>query len=164
MYYTGPYAFATMDATPIKGKYTVIAPPAGPDNAKTLAEGTDIYLMTGGKTNAARKLAAFMISPEAQKLGMTAVPTATIVRLPVNSTVDVAAAHNSDPRWTLAQQVFKDQGHYEADSMPNWTALRQASSDALNGLLAKCGDPKASLDSLNDKLNSLLKQQGVAAG
>jgi multiple sugar transport system substrate-binding protein len=164
MYYTGPYAFATMDNTPIKGKYVVVAPPAGPANAKTLAEGTDIYLMSGGKSNAGRKLAEFMITPEAQKLGMTAVPTATIVRLPVNSTVDAATAHNNDPRWTLAQQVFTDQGHYEPISMPNWTALRQASSDALNGLLAKCGDPKASLDSLNDKLNSLLKTQGVAAG
>src|SRR6266536_1022487 len=162
MYFTGPYAFATMDNSPVKGKYTVVAPPAGPANAKTLAEGTDIYLMAGNKPNAAKKLAEFMITPEAQKLGMTAVKTATIVRLPVNPTVDVASVHDSDTRWTLAQQVFTNQGHYEPDSMPNWAALRQASSDALNGLVAKCGDPKAALDTLNDKLNSLLKQQGVA--
>jgi multiple sugar transport system substrate-binding protein len=164
MYFTGPYAFATMDASAVKGKYTVVAPPAGPANAKTLAEGTDIYLMAGGKTNAARKLAEFMITPEAQKLGMSAVPTATIVRLPVNSTVDAASVHSQDPRWTLAGQVFASQGHYEADSMPNWAQLRQASSEALNGMLAHCGDPKATLDTLNDKLNSLLRQQGVAAG
>jgi multiple sugar transport system substrate-binding protein len=164
MYFTGPYAFATMDASAVKGKYTVVAPPAGPANAKTLAEGTDIYLMAGGKTNAAKKLAEFMITPEAQKLGMSAVPTATIVRLPVNSTVDAASVHSQDPRWTLAGQVFASQGHYEADNMPNWTQLRQASSDALNGMLAHCGDPKATLDTLNDKLNSLLRQQGVAAG
>jgi multiple sugar transport system substrate-binding protein len=153
-----------MDGSAVKGKYTVVAPPAGPANAKTLAEGTDIYLMSGGKTSAARKLAEFMITPEAQNLGMTAVPTATIVRLPVNSTVDAAGAHKNDPRWTLAQQVYQSQGHYEPDSMPDWSALRQASSAALNGLLASCGDPKAALDSLNGKLNSLLKQQGVAAG
>jgi multiple sugar transport system substrate-binding protein len=164
MYFTGPYAFATMDATAVKGKYTVVAPPSGPANGRTLAEGTDIYLMSGGKTNAAKKLAEFMITPEAQKLGMSAVPTATIVRLPVNSTVDAAAVHSADPRWTLAAQVFANQGHYEADNMPNWTALRLASSEALNGMLAHCGDPKATLDTLNDKLNSLLKQQGVAAG
>ena len=164
MYFTGPYAFAGMDATAIKGKYTVVAPPAGPANAKTLAEGTDIFLMAGGKTGESQKLAEFMITPDSQKLGMTAVPSATIVRLPVNSTVDAASSHAGDPRWTLAQQVFKDQGHYEADSMPNWTALRQASSTAINGVIAKCGDPQAGLKDLNDKLNSLLKQQGVAAG
>src|SRR2546430_7653001 len=164
MYYTRPYAFATMDATPIKGKYTVLAPPAGPANAKTLAEGTNIYLMAGNRPNAARQFAEFAITPEAQKLGMTAVPSATIVRRPVNSTVDAAASHNSDPRWTLAQQVYKDQGHYEPVSMPNWAQLRQTTSDALNGLIAKCGDPQAALTSLNDKLGSLLKQQGVAAG
>jgi multiple sugar transport system substrate-binding protein len=164
MYFTGPYAFATMDNSPVKGKYTVVAPPAGPANAKTLAEGTDIYLMAGGKTNSAKKLAEFMITPEAQKLGMTAVPAATIVRLPVNSTVDVAAEHAGDARWTLAQQVFAKQGHYEADSMPNWTALRQAASNSVNAVVAKCGDPAAGLKDLNTKLNGLLKQQGVAAG
>src|SRR2546423_336401 len=98
----GPDAFATMDATAVKGKYTVVAPPAGPDNGKTLAEGTNIYLMSGGKSNAGKKLAEFMITPEAQKLGMTAVPSATIVRLPVNSTVDAATEHKNDARWTLA--------------------------------------------------------------
>jgi multiple sugar transport system substrate-binding protein len=164
MYFTGPYAFATMDNSPVKGKYTVVAPPAGPANAKTLAEGTDIYLMAGGKTNSGKKLAEFMITPEAQKLGMTAVPSATIVRLPVNSTVDVAAEHAGDARWTLAQQVFSQQGHYEADSMPNWTALRQAASNSVNAVVAKCGDPAAGLKELNTKLDSLLKQQGVAAG
>ncbi len=163
MYFTGPYAFATMDATAVKGKYTVVAPPAGPANAKTLAEGTDIYLMSGGKSNAGKKLAEFMITPEAQKLGMSAVPSATIVRLPVNSTVDAATVHASDARWTLANQVYASQAHYEADNMPNWTQLRQDSSDALNGLLAHCGDPKQALDTLNDKLNSDLRKQGVAA-
>jgi multiple sugar transport system substrate-binding protein len=162
MYYTGPYAFATMDATKIKGKYVVVAPPAGPANAQTLAEGTDIYLMAGGKTSEAQKLAEFMITPDSQKLGMTAVPSSTIVRLPINKTVDSASVHAGDPRWTLAQQVYQQSGHYEADNMPNWTQLRQATSDALNGLVAKCGDPAAALNTLNDKLNTLLKQQGVA--
>jgi multiple sugar transport system substrate-binding protein len=163
MYYTGPYAFATFDATPLKGKYTVVAPPAGPDNAKTLAEGTDIFLMAGGKKTAGQKLAEFMITPDAQKMGMTAVPTSTIVRLPINKSVDSAAVHAGDDRWTTAQQAYQQNAHYEADNMPNWNALRQATSDALNGLVAKCGDPSAALNALNDKLNSLLKQQGVGA-
>jgi len=163
MYYTGPYAFATMDKTALKGKYIVVAPPAGPANAKTLAEGTDIFLMSGGKTNESKKLAEFMITPEAQQLGMTAIPTTTIVRLPVNSSVSSATVYKNDQRWQLAQDVYQKQGHYEADNMPNWTALRQASSDSLNALVAKCGDPKQALDDLNTKLNSLLKTQGVGA-
>jgi multiple sugar transport system substrate-binding protein len=161
MYYTGPYAFATMDKTAIKGKYVAVAPPAGPGGAATLAEGTDIYLMAGGNTSQGRQLAEFMITPDAQKLGMTAVPSSTIVRLPVNSSVDAATVHAGDDRWTLAQQVYQQSGHYEADSMPNWSALRMASSQALNGLVARCGDPQAALNALNDKLNSLLKAQGV---
>ncbi|GIH14655.1 sugar ABC transporter substrate-binding protein [Rugosimonospora africana] len=164
MYFTGPYAYATMDATAIKGKYVAVAPPAGPANGQTLAEGTDIYLMAGGKTSEAKKLAEFMITPEAQRLGMTAVPTATIVRLPVNKTVDAATEHQGDDRWKLAQQVYQSDGHYEDINMPNWTALRQATSDGLNALVAKCGDPATALHTLNDKLNSILKTQGVAAG
>jgi multiple sugar transport system substrate-binding protein len=105
-----------------------------------------------------------MITPEAQNIGMTKVPAATIVRLPVNSSVNAATVHNNDARWTLAQQIYQDQAHYEPVSMPNWAALRQASSDALNSLIAKCGDPQAALKTLNDKFGSLLKQQGVAAG
>jgi multiple sugar transport system substrate-binding protein len=162
MYFTGPYAYATMDATPIKGKYIAVAPPKGPDNGQTLAEGTDIYLMAGGNTPAARKLAEYMITPEAQRLGMTAVPTATIVRLPVNKTVDAATERQGDERWKLAQDVYQSGGHYEDINMPNWTALRQATSDGLNALIAKCGDPQAALNTLNDKLNSVLKTQGVA--
>jgi len=46
----------------------------------------------------------------------------------------------------------------------NSSTRRQASSDALNAVIAKCGDSDAALDQLNDKLNALLKQQGVAAG
>src|SRR5256886_8693638 len=164
MYYTGPYAFATMDNSAVKGKYTVVAPPPGPGGAKTLAEGTNIYLMAGSRPNAAQKLAEFMITPEAQNIGLTKGPAATIVRLPVNTTVEAASAHSSDPRWTLAQQVYKEQGHYEAVNMPNWTALRQATSDDINKLLSKCGDSDAALDALNTKLNGILKDQKVAAG
>jgi len=163
MYFTGPYAFATMDKTKLKGKYTVVAAPAGPANSKTLAEGTDIFLMAGAKTNEAKKLASFMITPEAQQLGMTAVPTTTIVRLPVNTSVDAATVYKNDDRWTLAQQAYQNNGQYEPDNMPNWTALRAATSEGLNAMISKCGDPQAAMTELNTKLNSLLKQQGVGA-
>lgn len=165
LYFTGPYAYATMDATSIVNKYTVVAPPAGPANGQTLAEGTDIYLMAGSqRTSEAQQLAEYMITPTAQKLGMTASPTATIVRLSVNRTVDSAGVHNNDPRWLLAQQIYQRQGHYEPDYMPNWPAFRQATSNALNAMLAQCSDPAAALHALGGQFTTLLKQQGVLAG
>jgi multiple sugar transport system substrate-binding protein len=161
MYLTGPYAFATMDATAVKGKYIVVAPPAGPDGTSaTLAEGTDIFTMADSKQDEATKLEEFMVGPDAQKLGMTAVPTATIVRLPVNKTVDAAAVHGNDPRWQLAQQVYSS-GHYEYDNAPNWAQLRQKMSDDLNKLLSSCGDAQTALDGMNSDVTTLLKQQGV---
>jgi multiple sugar transport system substrate-binding protein len=162
MYLTGPYAYATMDASPAKGKYIAIAPPTGPDGKSgTLAEGTDIFTMADAKSDEATKLEQFMVTAEAQKLGMTAVPTATIVRLPVNKAIDASAEHGNDPRWQLAQQVYTTAGHYEFDNMPNWTQLRQKASDELNKLFAGCGDPKAALDTMNGDLNAILKSQGV---
>jgi multiple sugar transport system substrate-binding protein len=162
LYLTGPYAYATMDATGVKGKYIAVAPPTGPSGKPaTLAEGTDIFTMADAKTDEVKKLEEFMITPESQKLGMTSVPTATIVRLPVNTIVDAATEHGGDPRWQLAQQVYQTAGHYEPDNLPDWTALRQAASDGLNGMLATCSDPRAALGTINDKLNALLKSQGV---
>ncbi|HEX4725202.1 MAG TPA: extracellular solute-binding protein [Pseudonocardiaceae bacterium] len=165
LYLTGPYAYATMDATSIDNKYTAIAPPAGPKNASTLAEGTDVYLMAGSKhTSAAQQLAEYMITPSAQKLGMTAVPSATIVRLSINRTVNTAAVHDNDPRWVLAQQVYQQQGHYEPDYMPNWPVFRQDTSNALNAMVANCADPTAALHALGAQFTTLLRQQGVLAG
>jgi len=165
LYFTGPYAYATMDATSIANKYTAVAPPAGPANGQTLAEGTDIYLMAGSqRTSEAQQLAEYMITPTAQTLGMTASPTATIVRLSVNRTVDAATVHKNDPRWQLAQQVYQRQGHYEPDYMPNWPAFRQATSNALNAMLAQCSDPATALHALGGQFTTLLKQQGVLAG
>jgi multiple sugar transport system substrate-binding protein len=162
IYLTGPYAYATMDATAVKGKYIVLPPPTGPSGATaTLAEGTDIFTMADAKTDEATKLEEFMITPEAQKLGMIGVKTATVVRLPVNKNVDAASVHSGDQRWQVAQQVYTDGGHYEWDNLPNWTALRQKASDDLNKLLSSCGDVQSALASLNSDLNSVLRQQGV---
>ncbi|HET9168500.1 MAG TPA: extracellular solute-binding protein [Actinospica sp.] len=162
MYLTGPYAYATSDATGVKGRYVAVAPPRGPASAETLAEGTSLYLMAGAKTDETLKLESFMTTPAAQKLGMTAVPAATVVRLPVNSTVDAATVHKGDPRWALAEQVYRQQGHYEYDSFPNWTALRQLASDEINTMMASCASPSAAMADLNTKFQAMLRQQGIA--
>lgn len=161
MYLTGPYAFATFDATAIKGKYVVVAPPLGATPA-TLAEGTDMYLMAGAKSDEARKLLSFMVSAQAQNLGMSAVPTATVVRLPVNKTVSAATAHEGDTRWTLAQQVYESEGKFEYDSLPNWTALRQLASNDINKMMADCTDPASAMSTLDSQFQQTLQQQGVA--
>ena len=86
-----------------------------------------------------------MISPAGQTLGMTGVPTSTIVRLPINTTVDPAKIHNGDPRWQTAQQVYAGSSTYEPDSAPNWQTYRNDASEALNKMLSGCGDPGRTL-------------------
>jgi multiple sugar transport system substrate-binding protein len=162
MYLTGPYAFATMDASAVKGKYVAVAPPKGPSSAETLAEGTSLYTMAGADTKEALELESFMTTPQAQTLGMTAVPTATVVRLPINKNVDAATVHHGDSRWTLAQQVYASDGHYEYDSFPNWTALRQLTSNDINAMMANCTSPSSAMSNLNTQFQSMLQQQGIA--
>jgi multiple sugar transport system substrate-binding protein len=159
MYLTGPYAYATMDATTVKGKYEVVAPPAGPKGIGSLAEGTTVYAMAGSKRGADfTKLASYMVSAEAQKTGMTGVPTSTIVRLPINTTVDPAKIHGDDPRWQVAQQVYSADSTYEPVSAPDWQTYRNDASETLNKLLSGCGDAAKALDSLNSQYQSLLKK------
>ncbi|MFI0943013.1 ABC transporter substrate-binding protein [Streptomyces sp. NPDC021020] len=159
MYLTGPYAYATTDATAVKGKYDVVAPPAGPKGVGALAEGTTIYAMAGSSRSADfATLASYMVSPEAQTTGMTGVPTATIVRLPINTTVDAAKVHGDDPRWQVAQQVYDKNATYEPVSAPDWQTYRNDASETLNKLLSSCGDSKQALTSLDGTYQSLLKK------
>ncbi len=159
MYLTGPYAYATMDATAVKGKYAVVPPPAGPKGVAALAEGTTVYAMAGSSRGADfDKLASYMISAPAQKTGMTGVPTSTIVRLPINTSVDPAQIHGGDPRWQVAQQVYAHSSTYEPVSVPDWQTYRNDASESLNKLLSGCGDAAASLNSLNSQFQSLLKK------
>jgi multiple sugar transport system substrate-binding protein len=163
LYITGPYAFGPTDATAIKGKYTAVAPPTGPGGGATLAEGTSIYAMAGSKHSADfTRFAQYMISPEAQKTGMVGVPTAPIVRLPINTTVDSQQVHSGDPRWQLAQKVYDNDATYEPDNAPDWETYRQDAAEALNRLLSNCGDSKSALSSLDSQFKGLLTQQGVA--
>jgi multiple sugar transport system substrate-binding protein len=159
MYLTGPYAYATTDATAVKGKYTTVAPPAGPGGVNALAEGTTVYAMAGSKRSADfDTLASYLVSPAAQTLGMTGVPTATIVRLPINTTVDTAKVHGGDPRWQLAQDVYQKSSTYEPVSAPDWQTYRNDASETLNKLLSGCGDSNQALTGLNSQYESLLKK------
>ncbi|GGO81510.1 ABC transporter substrate-binding protein [Wenjunlia tyrosinilytica] len=163
MYLTGPYAYAVSDATEVKGKYTAVAPPAGPQGGAALAEGTSIYSMAGSKRAADfKKFAEYMISAKAQTTGMTGVKAATIVRLPVNQDVDTASTRAGDPRWKVAQQVYDDNAHYEPVNVPDWQAYRTAAAEALNKLVSGCGDSKKALSALDGRFRELLGKQGIA--
>lgn len=163
MYLTGPYAYATTDATEIKGKYTAVAPPEGPGGPGSLAEGTSIYSMAGSKRAADfQKFAEYMISPEAQETGMVGVKSATIVRLPVNAEVDTMGVREGDKRWQLAQKVYDDSAHYEPVAVPDWQAYRTAAAEALNKLVSSCGDSEKALGELNSTFTGLLEKRGIA--
>ena len=74
--------------------------PAGPGGkASSLAEGENVYLMAGSENQAGqKKFAEFAVSAEGQKIGMAGDTDGTIVRLPVNNKVELAAVRK-DTRW-----------------------------------------------------------------
>ncbi|MFJ9560576.1 ABC transporter substrate-binding protein [Streptomyces fuscichromogenes] len=158
---TGPYQFPRFDATPGKDKYEIIPVPKGPAGNTVLAEGENVYLMAGSKKTAEqKKLAEFLITPEAQKIGMTA-PEAPVVRLSVNKTVDNAAVYKDD-RW----KPFEDAYNNSSEPFPsaiNYQPIRQDTADALNKLFADCGkDVKGAMATLDNTVQQELKSQGVA--
>lgn len=157
MYLTGPYAYNTSDTDGLTGKYTAVAPPKGPDNSDVLAEGTTLYFMSGSKNpTAAKAFAEFMITPQAQEIGMVGNPKAAVVRLPVNQNVDAGKVRGDDEKWALAQKVYTESAHYEPNAIPQWQALRQATADALNASLVRCGDMAPALTTANDQFKQAL--------
>lgn len=63
MYSFGPYHLALFDKGPDKGKYEVVAPPAGADGSISMAEGTTAFLMKSSKNKeAAHEFLEFIIS------------------------------------------------------------------------------------------------------
>jgi multiple sugar transport system substrate-binding protein len=161
IYFTGPYNFVPYDAK-IKGKYEVIASPSGPAGSTVLANGENVYLGAGSKkTDQQKKLAEFLISAEAQKIGMLGKKQA-VVRLPVNSTLD-AAAVTGDDRWKVIQEAYAKNSK-EFPSAVQWVPIRNAAADGLNKVLAACdGDVKAGLDATAATITKVLKDQGVLA-
>jgi multiple sugar transport system substrate-binding protein len=164
MYFTGPYNFERFDKNLGKAKYEVVDPPAGPKSDTTLAEGTSMYFMAGSKkAEQAKQLAEFMITPDIQKTAMTQPGAGSIVRLPVNKNVDITEVLK-DQRWTDNLRLYSEKGKY-LPNVAGWGALRQSSAETVNKVVANCGsDPKAELDTLNQKFGETLKKNDALAG
>ena len=164
IYFTGPYNMARFDKNLGKDKYEVVALPAGPGGTSaSLAEGENVYLMAGSKNPTAQtKFAEYAVSVDGQTLGMAGDTDGNVVRLPVNSKVDMAAVRK-DTRWNTFADIYKSAGRY-VPAVPEWTPFRQAAADTFNGIVADCGsDPKAQLDKLAQTFADELAKQGAKA-
>ncbi|ULR48750.1 ABC transporter substrate-binding protein [Streptomyces deccanensis] len=160
MYLTGPYNIATYDTTPGKDAYDVIPFPAGPAGSTVLADGENIYFgARTGKAKQEQALAAFLISPEGQRLAMTG-KNQPVVRIPVNATLDAAQVRD-DPRWSVVQKAYEDASE-EFPNAPDFAPLKQDTADALNAVFTYCGsDVGSGLRELNDTLAGDLEDQDL---
>lgn len=163
MYYTGPYNIGTFDKEVGKDKYEVVPFPAGPVSSAALAEGENAYIMKASKQpKNALAFAAFIASPEGQKIGMNFNPDGAVVRLPINRTVD-AATVRGDARWKTIQNIYAKSGRSVAN-VPNWAPVRTLTGDGFNKILAQCdGNVESQLTALNTQLKQELDKQGVLA-
>ncbi|NUP15931.1 MAG: sugar ABC transporter substrate-binding protein [Streptomyces sp.] len=160
MYLTGPYNIATYDTTLGKDKYDVVPAPAGPASGDVLADGENIYFgAKTGKTEQEQALAAFLISPEGQKLAMTG-KNQPVVRIPVNSTLD-AAKVRGDARWSVVQKAYEDASE-QFPNAPDFAPIKQDTADALNSIFTYCGgDVRSQLGELDETLAGDLKDQDL---
>lgn len=162
MYMTGPYNMTTFDGTIGKDKYEVVPAPAGPAGSAVLADGENVYFgAKTGKSEQERALAAFLISPEGQKIAMTSVDGhQPVVRIPTNSTLD-AAEVRGDPRWSVVQKAYETTSR-QFPNAPDFAPIKQDTADSLNALFTYCGsDVRSGLKELNDTLSGDLKDQDL---
>ncbi|MGP3957213.1 sugar ABC transporter substrate-binding protein [Nonomuraea sp. 3N208] len=159
IYLVGPYVLARFVKSIGTDKIEVLPVPKGPAGGPgTLGEGENVYMMVGSSMeDAQKKFAEYAISPEGQKIGMNKDANGAIVRLPVNTTVDMAA-ERQDPRWKVFQESYEFAVY--APPVPNWAPIRQTSADAINTVWADCtADVKTAMDGLNTKLTQELQSQ-----
>ncbi|MGW4104285.1 sugar ABC transporter substrate-binding protein [Streptomyces okerensis] len=159
IYLTGPYMLPRFDGSLGKDKYEVVAAPPGADGSAALAEGENVYLMAGSANEKGQQeFAEFAASPAGQKIGLGVGNGGIIVRLPVNTTVD-GAAERSDPRWDVFQKVYDDSGR-NAAALPNWSTVRQISSEGLNGVVSECSrDVAQAMGELAGEIDAELEKQ-----
>lgn len=161
IYLTGPYMLPRFDGSLGKDKYEVVAAPAGEKGATALAEGENVYLMAGSNNEKGQQsFAEFAASPAGQKIGLGADNGGIIVRLPVNNKVD-GAAERKDQRWNVFQEVYNKSGR-NAPPLPNWSTIRQISSEGLNGVISDCSrDAGKAMNTLADEIDAELEKQGA---
>ncbi|MFI6932553.1 extracellular solute-binding protein [Streptomyces sp. NPDC050287] len=162
MYLTGPYNITTFDATPGKNTYEVVPAPSGPAGSDVLAEGENVYFgARTGKTEQERTLAAFLVSPEGQRIAMTSVDGhQPVVRIPVNSTLDAAEVRD-DARWRVVQKAYEERSE-QFPNAPDFAPVKQDTADSLNAIFTYCGsDVRSGLKELNDTLAGDLKDQDL---
>ncbi len=163
IYLTGPYNMARFDKVLGKDAYEVLPLPAGPGGkSAVLAEGENTYLMAGSRNPKGQlKYAEFLIGAEGQSAGMAGDTAGNVVRLPVNKSVELSAVRE-DARWQVFDKVYREAGRY-SPVVKEWTPFRQASAEALNGMVADCGsDPEAVLGKLAGAFSEELKKQGAS--
>lgn len=159
IYLVGPYVLARFVNSIGTDKIEVLPVPKGPSGGPgTLGEGENVYLMVGSDMeDAQKKFAEYAISPDGQRIGMNKDANGAIVRLPVNTAVDMGA-ERQDPRWKVFQESYEFAVY--APPVPNWAPIRQTSADAINTVWADCGtDVKTAMDALNTKLTQELQSQ-----
>lgn len=141
----------------------VLPLPPGPASLTTLAEGNNMYLMAGSDSNdAQQRFAEFVISPEGQVIGMAGDRDGNLVRLPVNSTVDMMDTRTDDA-WTLFQEVYDANGRY-VPAVPNWNPFLNESAATLNALISDCSlDVGQELTALDAVFTAALADQGALA-
>ncbi|MCX4878930.1 sugar ABC transporter substrate-binding protein [Streptomyces sp. NBC_00847] len=162
MYMTGPYNITSFDTTPGKNTYEVVPAPAGPAGSDVLAEGENVYFgARTGKTGQEQALAAFLVSAEGQKIGMTSVDGhQPVVRIPTNSTLD-AAKVRGDARWSVVQKAYETASE-QFPNAPDFAPIKQDTADSLNALFTYCGsDVRSGLKELNETLAGDLKDQDL---
>ncbi|GAB2912884.1 ABC transporter substrate-binding protein [Nonomuraea fastidiosa] len=162
IYLVGPYVLARFVNSIGSDKIEVLPVPKGPSGGPgTLGEGENVYMMAGSENpEGQKKFAEFAISPEGQRIGMNKDANGAIVRLPVNTTVDMSA-ERQDPRWKVFQESYEHAVY--APPVPNWAPIRQTSADAMNAVWADCSaDVKTAMDELNTKLTQELQSQNAS--
>ncbi len=159
IYQTGPYAIANFDKAPGKDTYEIVIAPAGPGGKTTLTERTSIYFgATSDKPDQQKALAEFLISAEAQEIGMTA-PGQPVVRLPVNTTLDAAAIYGDD-RWTVVAEQLADSKLMPSDI--DFTTARLDIAETFQAMFSQCtSDLQGPLDSLAGRISDELSMQNA---
>ncbi len=141
----------------------VIPTPPGQVGLITLAEGNNTYRMAGSDSESAQeRFAEFVISPQGQEIGMAGHEDGNIVRLPVNSTVDMSQGRDAS-EWETFQELYDENGRY-VPAVPNWAPFLNASANTLNALISDCSlDVRTEMEALDQVFTAELAEQEVLA-